>query len=47
MVAVLADRPEYGELLARNARQIERQREIYLSGGGWASLEKPGDSFTP
>jgi len=40
---LLADRPEYGELLARNALQVERQRELYLSGGGWAALEKPDD----
>ena len=37
----LADRPEYGELLSRNAQQIERQRELYLSRGGWGGLEKP------
>jgi len=41
--SLLADRPEYGKLMARNARQIERQRELYLSGGGWAALEKPGE----
>ena len=28
----LADRPEYAEFLARNAEQLERQRQIYLSG---------------
>lgn len=28
----LADRPEYDELLARNAAQIQRQREIFLAG---------------
>jgi tetratricopeptide (TPR) repeat protein len=28
----LADRPEYPDLLARNAEQLERQRQIYLSG---------------
>ena len=38
---LLSERPEYDELLARNSRQVERQREIYLSGGGWGSLEKP------
>ena len=38
---LLSERPEYDELLKRNARQVKRQREIYLSGGGWGSLEKP------
>jgi hypothetical protein len=28
----LEDRPEYPDLLARNAEQLERQRQIYLSG---------------
>jgi len=28
----LKDRPEYKDLLARNAEQLERQRQIYLSG---------------
>jgi len=28
----LSDRPEYAELLARNEEQLERQRQIYLSG---------------
>ncbi len=30
----LSERPEYDELLARNAAQIQRQREIFLAGGG-------------
>ncbi|MEJ2256322.1 MAG: hypothetical protein P8X98_04850 [Woeseiaceae bacterium] len=38
---VLSERPEYDGLMARNARQVERQREIYLSGGGWDALGKP------
>ena len=29
---ILKDRPEYPELLARNAEQLERQRQIYLAG---------------
>ena len=40
---LLSERPEYEELLARNALQVERQRELYLSGGGWAALEKPDE----
>jgi TolB-like protein/tetratricopeptide (TPR) repeat protein len=28
----LQDRPEYPDLIARNAEQLERQRQIYLSG---------------
>lgn len=32
----LADRPEYSDLLARNAAQIQRQRDIYLAGNGSA-----------
>ena len=40
---LLSERPEYAELLERNARQIERQREIYLSGGGWNALDKPDE----
>ena len=38
---LLSERPEYDELMARNAQQVKRQREIYLNGGGWASLGKP------
>jgi TolB-like protein/Flp pilus assembly protein TadD len=29
---LLKDQPEYDELIARNAEQIERQKQIYLSG---------------
>ena len=43
---LLSERPEYDELMARNAQQVERQREIYLKGGGWAVLERP-DAVTP
>ena len=32
ILAELKGRPEYGELLARNAEQLERQRQIYLAG---------------
>ncbi|MDX1570441.1 MAG: hypothetical protein R3200_08150 [Xanthomonadales bacterium] len=39
----LSERPEYNELLARNAQQVERQREIYLNGGGWGALKKPDE----
>ncbi len=38
---LLSSRPEYDELMARNARQVKRQREIYLSGGGWGTLGQP------
>ena len=30
--AKLKDRPEYAELLARNEKQLERQRQIYFAG---------------
>jgi hypothetical protein len=38
-----ADRPEFAELMARNAEQVERQRQIYLAGVA-ARQAEPGTS---
>ena len=40
---LLSERPEYDELMKRNAEQLERQREIYFSGGGWGALKAPDE----
>jgi hypothetical protein len=32
IVKTWADRPEYEEILARNAQQVERQQQLYLAG---------------